>query len=439
MRSPMQLAPELSPVLQLLQLQKFRWALLSVEFSAAILGYFLHYPVADWTLLLALLALHLCSNLVWLRDARLARHSMRLFGITVLFDLIMLTLLLGLSGGASNGFIALLLLPVAMSAVLLPAQAAYLSALLAIALYNLLLQTGIGQVLEPMHEHLHTAPFSQHMSQMGWAFALSALLIAWFISAQAQLVRQKSIQLMLLQQQQGRQEQMLAVATYAANAAHDLATPLQTLGLISEELSEELSDSCNIDNLPAQDPRKHAPAPSLLMDLQSQIKRCQQIVSQLRTNAQQLRLQPHSDQSIWAVSLQAIQLWLVSRPEISLELQQQTDESPCNTHDALAWRSALFNILDNAAEASLAKQEARLQINMNLAQGKFTLQIRDFGPGLPADALQQLGKMPYFSEHGLGLGQFLATVSLERLGAQITRQPASSGGLCTEIHYQADR
>jgi hypothetical protein len=75
----------------------------------------------------------------------------------------MLTLLLALSGGASNGFIALLLLPVAMSAVLLPAPAAYLSALLAIALYNLLLQTGIGQVLEPMHVHMHTEPFSQHM------------------------------------------------------------------------------------------------------------------------------------------------------------------------------------------------------------------------------------------------------------------------------------
>ena len=434
MRSAMQLAPELSPVLQLLQLQKFRWALLCVEFSAALLGYFLNYPVADWTLLLALLALHLCSNLVWLRDQRLARYSMRLFGITVLFDLIMLTLLLALSGGASNGFIALLLLPVAMSAVLLPAQAAYLSALLAIALYNLLLQTGIGQVLEPMHVHLHTEPFSQHMSQMGWAFALSALLIAWFISAQAQLVRQKSIQLMLLQQQQGRQEQMLAVATYAANAAHELATPLQTLGLLSEELNDGFSHSDN----PEQS-LKHAPDPAVLTDLQLQIQRCQHIVSQLRVNAQQLRLQPHTRQSVALVSQQALQLWLVSRPEISLELEQFSDDSECHTHDALAWRSALFNILDNAADASLAQQEARLAVNMSLKQGKFTLKIRDFGPGLPSNELQQLGKMPYFSEHGLGLGQFLATVSLERLGAEVKRQQAASGGLCTEIHYQANR
>ena len=134
MTSRMTLAPELSPTLQMLQLQKFRWGLLSAEFSAAIVGYLLGYPVADWPLLSALLALHCCSNLVWPSLPQLAPYSLRLFGVTILFDVTILSLLLALAGGASNGLIALLLLPVAMSAVLLPAQAAYLTALIAIAL-----------------------------------------------------------------------------------------------------------------------------------------------------------------------------------------------------------------------------------------------------------------------------------------------------------------
>ncbi len=420
MTSRMTLAPELSPTLQMLQLQKFRWGLLSAEFSAAIVGYAMGYPVGDWALLLALLALHGCSNMVWPRLPKLAPYSLRLFGFAILFDVTILALLLALAGGASNGLIALLLLPVAMSAVLLPAQGAYLTALIAIAVYTLLLQTGVGQTVEPMHVHLQTEPFNQHMWQMGWAFGLSALLIAWFISAQAQLVRQKSMQLMVLQQQQGRQEQMLAVATYAANAAHDLATPLQTLGMLSDELADGSRE------------------PELLADLHQQIHKCQHIVQQLRQSAQKLRSAEASPQSLVEVVQQALQLWLVSRPEISMDLSSHCDNSACNTKDALAWTSALFNILDNAADASLAADNPELRLHLALQQGQLCLQIRDFGCGLSVEELRQLGKMPHPSEQGLGLGQFLANVSLERLGARLTRENATAGGLITRIFYRAN-
>lgn len=416
---PAHIAPELSATQQMLQLQKFRWGLLSAEFSAAILGYVIDYPVATWPLVISLLAMHTCSNLVWPRMEQLSGFSQRCFALAILFDLLLLSLLLALSGGASNGLIALLLLPVAISSVLLPAQAAYLTALIAIALYTLLLQTGIGQMNEPMHVHLQTEPFNQHMWQMGWAFGLSALLIAWFISAQAQLVRQKSMQLMLLQQQQGRQEQMLAVATYAANAAHDLASPLQTLGLLSDELNEG------------------GQAPELLSDLQQQIEKCQSIVQQLRHSAQKLRDKAPHAQALSQVVAQALQLWLVSRPEITLDLASTLDDSECTTHDALAWTSALFNILDNAADASLAENQAKLQIRYQLHQGLFQLQIQDFGQGLSPSTLQQLGKVPQHSLQGLGLGQFLANVSLERLGAQVVRNNSAAGGLLTCITYQA--
>jgi len=283
----------------------------------------------------------------------------------------------------------------------------------------LLLQTGVGQTFEPMHIHLQTEPFNQHMWQMGWAFGLSALLIAWFISAQAQLVRQKSMQLLLLQLQQGRQEQMLAVATYAANAAHDLATPLQTLGILSDELNEGSRD------------------PEMLLDLHQQIQQCQHIVQQLRLSAQQLRHSEPTVQPLIEVIQQAMQLWLVSRPEITMEMVCDSDDSPCISHDALTWTSALFNILDNAADASLSAQNPLLQLQIQLKQGQLHLQIRDFGNGLSAQELQQLGKKPHHSEQGLGLGQFLANVSLERLGARVTRENAATGGLITRIFYRA--
>ncbi len=76
--------------------------------------------------MLLLLTMHGCSNLVLPLWPGSQRFPQRLFILGVLADLLILTLLLAFSGGASNGFIALLLLPVAVCAVLLPALQAYL-------------------------------------------------------------------------------------------------------------------------------------------------------------------------------------------------------------------------------------------------------------------------------------------------------------------------
>ncbi|MFN6263674.1 MAG: sensor histidine kinase, partial [Chromatiaceae bacterium] len=230
--------------------------------------------------------------------------------------------------------------------------------------------------------------------------------------------RQKSRELYQLQQQQSQQEQMLAVATYAANAAHDLATPLQNLTLLTDELSDS------------------PPDPTLLADLREEVRRCQRIVQQLRQNALQLR-QPQAKEALCLVAQRALKLWLVSRPEISLTLAEQIDHTENPVADALAWSAALFNILDNAADASLAQQQPRLDIRISQHQQHFSLQIRDFGQGLPAEQLATLGKTPYDSAEGLGLGQFLANSSIERCGGQVLRRRAEGVGLITEIRYPA--
>ena len=447
MAQPLLSAAELAPRQQIRQFQQFRWGLVLTEYAAAILAFSLSYPINSWPLLLLLLALHGCSNLMLSIWPQQHNFPERVFVVGVLLDLLILTLLLALSGGAGNGLIALLLLPVAVCAVLLPALLAYLTALLAVLCYALLLNLSDAQSAMDHSMHLQmghqlaAAPsgFNQHMLQMGWAFALSALLITWFISAQAKLIRQKSQQLNLLQQQQSRQEQMLAVATYAANAAHDLATPLQNITLLTDEL---LTDEMPPAALPAE----------LLQDLHLEVKKCQQIVQQLRSKAQQLRSQKMQPQPVLDISAQAIQLWLVSRPEIGLQLQQETDQSRCELPDALAWSAALFNILDNAADASLANQQPQLDIQLQLSGGKFQMQIRDFGAGLTAAQLKELGLAPQPGTSGLGLGQFLANASIERLGGKMSRRNCTDGdtvnpgnvnsgtvnsGTITSIYFQA--
>ena len=428
MTQPFAGASALAPHHQIRQFQQFRWGLILTEYAASALAFSLSYPVNSWPLLLLLLTLHGCSNLSLAIWPGSQRYPERVFIIGILLDLLILTMLLVLSGGASNGLIALLLLPVAVCAVLLPPLLAYLTALLAVMCYALLLQ--LGDVQAEMDHSMHSqmshamtqadTGFNQHMLQMGWAFALSALLIAWFISAQAKLIRHKSQQLNILQQQQSRQEQMLAVATYAANAAHDLATPLQNISLLSDELQQQSSA------LPAE----------LLQDLQTEVGKCQHIVQQLRSSAQQLRSQKSQPQPVLEISTKAIQLWLVSRPDISLNIQQQQDGSRCDLQDALAWSAALFNILDNAADASIANEQPQLTIELQLHQGTFHLRLRDYGVGLNSQQLAELGLQPQPGTQGLGLGQFLANASIERLGGRITRHNLPEGGTLTDISFQ---
>jgi two-component system, sensor histidine kinase RegB len=404
------------------QLQRFRWVLIALELLASLIGYLLNYAIHSWSLLCFVIAVHVFTNIslkLWRGNKG---SEQRFIAISMLIDLFMITALLAMTGGASNGFVAILLLPVAVTAVLFSAIPSYLMAILAIGCYSLLLQVPLTTDVHAMHQHhgaapSSTEPFSQHISQMWWAFSFSAFIVSWFISAQTQRIRLTSAQLNKLQQKQLQHEQVLAVATYAANAAHDLATPLQNLVLLTDELTEQQQD------------------PALAADLRQQLQLCQQIVQQLRTNAQQLRKGDMQSQPLYDAIEHSIQLWLVSRPEISMEQSFSSDQSPLTVTDSISLAAALFNILDNAADASLANKEPKLSLTMQHSQSQLELQIRDYGPGLPEKDLAQLGKKPQQSEQGLGLGQFLANVSIDSLGGKVERSNCAEGGVLTRIYF----
>jgi two-component system sensor histidine kinase RegB len=404
------------------QLQRFRWVLIALELLASLIGYLLNYAIHSWSLLCFVIAVHVFTNIslkLWRGNKG---SEQRFIAISMLIDLFMITALLAMTGGASNGFVAILLLPVAVTAVLFSAIPSYLMAILAIGCYSLLLQVPLTTDVHAMHQHhgaapSSTEPFSQHISQMWCAFSFSAFIVSWFISAQTQRIRLTSAQLNKLQQKQLQHEQVLAVATYAANAAHDLATPLQNLVLLTDELTEQQQD------------------PALAADLRQQLQLCQQIVQQLRTNAQQLRKGDMQSQPLYDAIEHSIQLWLVSRPEISMEQSFSSDQSPLTVTDSISLAAALFNILDNAADASLANKEPKLSLTMQHSQSQLELQIRDYGPGLPEKDLAQLGKKPQQSEQGLGLGQFLANVSIDSLGGKVERSNCAEGGVLTRIYF----
>ena len=101
---------------------------------------------------------------------------------------------------------------------------------------------------------------------MGLSCALAAALITFFVARMAEQLRQQAQLQAQRREESLRDQQLLAVATQAAGAAHELGTPLATMSVLLKELRQEY------------------PQPELNDDLallQSQVQLCKESLRQL--------------------------------------------------------------------------------------------------------------------------------------------------------------
>lgn len=93
---------------------------------------------------------------------------------------------------------------------------------------------------------------------------------------------------------------------------------------------------------------------------------------------------------------------------------------------------SIINILNNAAEATDAEQGIELHASWDL--NNLMIKVRDFGPGLPPDFSEIVGKQPLVSKKGgLGVGLFLTCSTINRMGGKILFENVEPGGACVEI------
>lgn len=138
------------------------------------------------------------------------------------------------SGGATNAFISLLLLPIALAAVTLPIWAPWSLTAISTLAYSLMIFT----VPESQMQH-HGMDMSSHYLGMWFNFVISALVMTTSVALITKRMRRQDAQLAFMREGQLRQEQLLALGTASAQMAHQLATPLSTLRLLLDEVKEE--------------------------------------------------------------------------------------------------------------------------------------------------------------------------------------------------------
>jgi two-component system sensor histidine kinase RegB len=400
----MQTDPTISRLLML------RSGAIAVQLIAVLSVYFLlDYQLALLPLL-GVIALEAAFQLVSLfayRHVSHAKPSVMLMQLTA--DVLFLTVLLSLSGGATNAFVSLLLLPIMIAAVTLREKGLAYIALLAIAAYSFLL------INMPDHS-MHQMNMSGHFVGMWVNFVLSTSVIALVIGAMSRALKDRERVIAKAREKQLRNEQLVSLDGAAAQITHQLATPIANLQLLFEELLEE------------------QPNNTIVKQMQTPLEQCREQLNSFRALSEQIRVNNAKDQ------ITITQLQTAINDTFVLQYPGQHIKWSTPSINAILLSDAMLlpailNLLQNAAIANQKQGKTELELSWELDQQDqcIDLLIRDFGDGFTPSQLAELGGQVMPSEQGMGLAVLLSNVTFERLNGSLTLFNHKEGGAVAKV------
>ncbi len=355
----------------------------------------------------------------------------------LIVDVISLSTLLYLTGGASNPIIWVFLLPLIVTGIMLPQSYAWYMVILTCSAYTILVAHNVPlPVIEPhmtdptmispeIKHQLHLMSdrhyFNLHIFGMWFGFVFSAGLVAYFVVELSKSLRDRERHLADARESALRDERAISLGTLAASAAHDMGTPLGTMAILVHELQQDFPEY------------RYPDLQEKLTIIEQQILRCKQALSLMSASGGQLRAESGHPMNLVDYIDEVLMQWRTHKPGAKLSLI--VTPSVYIKSEIIAERTlthSIINILNNAVEASPPDKGVELHAYWD---GYFVvLKVRDFGPGLPPALLNFAGKEPVVSDKkGLGVGLFLAYTTINRLGGKITFRNMDTGGACIEI------
>ncbi|EEF26689.1 two component histidine kinase, putative [Ricinus communis] len=267
------------------------------------------------------------------------------------------------------------------------------------------------QHMQMMHGH-HESGFSLHLLGMWAGFVVSAGVIAFFVERMGRSLREYDQLIAQTREKALESERMLALATLATAAAHELGTPLSTMAVVAGEMADDCTEQPQL-------------AQSVAL-LRSQIDRCKTILTSITASAGQQRAESGQRQALDDFLSGTVSRWQDTRPATRFECRLHGPlPAPAIAVDRTLGQ-ALFNLLDNAADAS----PEQIELDGEWTSTNLSLTLRDHGPGLSPETESRIGT-PFFTtkeDSGMGLGLYLARIILERFGGTLQLSNHPQGG-----------
>ncbi len=316
------------------------------------------------------------------------------------YDIAQLAVLLYLTGGLTNPFCVLFLVPVTISATILSLTSTVMLGALAavcislLALFHQPLPWSSGGLVLPMTYIFGI--WAALLLGMGFTCAY-----AWRVAEEN---RRMSEALGAAQAALSREQRLSALDGLAAAAAHELGTPLGTITLVVKELARELPQG--------------SPLAEDVALLTSQTERCREILARISRD-------PQEDDSAFAATTLSGIVEAAAQPYLIDDINLTIDVADAALRGAQprVARSpeimqGLSNLIENAADFA----QSEIQVKLDWDQRQVRVEVADDGPGIPSDILGALGD-PYVTTRprsgGMGLGVFIAKTLLERTGALV--------------------
>ncbi len=240
--------------------------------------------------------------------------------------------------------------------------------------------------LAPAELHHHGPEAMQgHLFGMFVGFAVTAVVVTGAVTSLRRARLRAEARLAQARELEERSQRVTALATLAAGAAHELASPLSTILLVSRELRSELPE--------------HRGDLDLVAD---EVGRCQEVLQQLSAQAGQGMGEAWVDLDVAELVAEAVPL----------------AENRCEGRALLPSRltaQILRRLVGNARDAGAGSIQVRSEL------GEETLlQVVDDGEGMTPE---QLGRAcePFFTSRpsGRGLGLYFCSSVARELGGRL--------------------
>ena len=403
-----------------------RWIAYIGQLSAIfIVQFFLQYNF-NYFICISIILFSILTNLFLqfkIKDNQLKNSTSTIY---LIYDIFQLGILLFFTGGVTNPFIYLIIIPAVFSSQYLH----YLSSIILvmiIVVVLIFLTFYYYNLPHPEEFHFHVPNYYLYAVPISVIIGLIFLVFFGYKFGEESRIRKKAYD--KIQELMAKENELLSLGGQAAAAAHSLGTPLSTILLTVKEIQKELGDNSRI---------------SKDLDLLiSQSNRCREILKKLSLNPKiedgflNINLSLNDYVSEIVRSYQEI-----SKKEFIINLDDY--KNPIKSNKSIEIVYGLRNFIGNANKFSKKKVEILISSNNKIT----TITIKDDGPGFPKDLIDKhkLGE-PYIrtinqeniSEYGLGLGTFIGKTLLEKNFATINfNNLKENGGAEVLIKWKND-